>query len=114
MDHAATAEAEMLAEEPYDAGNNKAVNNARKKSARLRREELEFIKAIMDLPQGRKWMFGRLTDLNLFGNVVVPGDTHATYHNLGAQNFGKKLLQDISEAAPDLYMVMMKEAREAR
>lgn len=114
MDYPSQTEQEMLLEEPYDASDKKSVNNKRKKAAALERERLDFVAGIMSLPQGRKWMFGLMTDLNLFGNPIVPGDTYATYHNLGAQNFGKKLLQDINLAAPDDYVKMMKESREAK
>lgn len=112
--HSAIAEAEFLAEQPYDAGDPVAVNNARKKAGRERRAELDFTKAIMELKPGRKWMFDLLTECNIFGSPVVAGDTHFTYHNLGQQNIGKKLLQDVTESAPDEYVLMMKESREGK
>lgn len=112
MDYPATTEAEMLLEEPYNAGDPKAVNEARKKAARERKEELEFISAIMSSPQGRKWMFNIMNICKTFTSPIVPGDTHFTYHNLGEQNIGKKLLQDINDGAPQQYMVMITEARE--
>lgn len=114
MDYPGTAEQEILSEEAYNAADKTAVNNARKKTARLRKEELEFISAIMSLPKGRKWMLNMLTICKTFNNPIVPGDTHFTYHNIGEQNIGKKLLQDINDASPEQYTLMMKEAREAK
>ncbi len=114
MDYPGVAEQEILQEEVYNAGDEKDVTNARKKSARMRKEELEFVSAIMSSPQGRKWMLNILTICKTFTNPVVPGDTHFTYHNIGEQNIGKKLLQDVNDSAPDQYILMMKESREAK
>lgn len=108
-DHAAITEAEFLAEQPYDANDPKQVNAARKKAARQRKAELDFVYAIMSQPQGRKWMWDLIATCKSFGNPIIPGDPYLTYTNLGAQNIGKKLLQDIWEGAPDQYLDMVKE-----
>lgn len=117
-DYASITEQEMLLEEPYNADDreqvNKRANEERKRSARIRKEELDFVKAIMILPQGRKWMYNMLDTCKTFSNPIVPNDTHFTYHNIGEQNIGKKLLQDINDSSPDEYVLMMKEAREAK
>jgi len=104
------AEAELVAEKPYDASDPEQVNQARKKAGRKKRGTLEFVKAIMTVPQGREWMYDMLVICKVFGSPLVPGDTHYTYHNLGEQNIGKKLLQDINTSAPDEYVMMIKEA----
>ncbi|MFA7278757.1 MAG: hypothetical protein WC100_01525 [Sterolibacterium sp.] len=114
VDEVLSREAEMLAEEQYDASDKKQVNNARKKAARMERERLEFVRAIMTVPAGRKWMYGLLVDCKIFDNPIVPGETHYTYHNIGAQNIGKKLFMDINDAAPEEYITMMREARESK
>lgn len=103
---------EMLSEEAYNAGNKKQVNNMRKKAARLRKEELDYIKHIMSTPQGRKWIYNLLTSIcKTFDNPIVPNETHYTYFNLGEQNIGKKLFQDINDAAPQEYITMMQESK---
>lgn len=114
MDYPLLAEEELLQGQAYNAADEKDVNNARKKAARLRKEELEFVSAIMSSPQGRKWMLNMLTTCKTFTNPIIPGDTHFTYHNIGEQNIGKKLLQDVNDAAPDQYILMMKEARDVK
>lgn len=101
-----------FAETPYNASDPKQVNTARKRAARKKKEELNFIKAIMELKPGRKWMLDQLTTLKVFASPIVLGDTHLTYHNLGEQNYGKKLLQDINDCAAEEYVLMMKEARD--
>lgn len=112
MDHPMSAEQEILQDNGYNASDPEQVNKARKKSARARKEELDFIVAIMSNKAGRRWLFNLITTCNPFGNPVIPGDTHLTYHNIGAQNIGKKLLQDINEGAPKEYILMMQESRE--
>lgn len=112
-DNAAIAEAEFLAEQPYDASDPVQVNNARKKAARLERERLDFVKAILDLPQGRKWMWQLLERCYIHSNPVALGDTHATYQNLGRQDIGKSLLADAMQF-PEEYVQMAKEAKTHR
>ena len=112
VDHSSVIEAEMLIEEPYNAADPKQVNEARKKAARSKKEELDFTAAIMSTPQGRRWMFDLLNTCKTFTNPVVAGDPYYTYHNIGEQNIGKKLLQDVNDSAPAEYVLMMKEAKE--
>lgn len=94
----------------YDASDPATVNLARKKSGRKKIKNQQFITAIMNVPEGREWMYDLIAHCNPLGNPVMPGDTHLTYHNIGAANIGKKLLQDINEAAPKSYILMMEEA----
>ena len=49
----------------------------------------------------------------IHGNPVVQGDPHATYFNLGQQNIGKLILQDVQEFS-ELYILMVKEAKDYR
>lgn len=113
VDIPATAEAEDNLEKPYDASDEAAVAAARKKGGRNRRARLEFIQAMMDLPEGRKWLWEIMQKCFVFGNPVVQSDSHATYFNLGQQNIGKLILQDVQEF-PELYIRMVIEAKEAK
>jgi len=108
----AELEAEMMAAQPYNAADPKQVNEARKKAARRKKKMAEVTKAIMSTPEGRMWMMDVLESCKVFGNPIVAGDPHFTYHNIGEQNIGKKLLQDVNDAAIDEYVMMIKEARE--
>jgi hypothetical protein len=112
MDYPAIAEAEMVAEKPYDAGDAEQVNEARKKAGRKKREDLDVVHALMQHAKGRMWLYEWLEACKIFSSPIVPNDTHFTYHNIGEQNIGKRLLQQITEAAPEQYMLMMQEARE--
>lgn len=105
----AQLEAAENLEQPYDAGDAEQVKNARKKTGRNRRARLEFVEAVMEQPQGRKYFWELLEKCFIHGNPVVQGDPHATYFNLGQQNVGKLILQDVQEFS-ELYVLMVKEA----
>lgn len=111
MDFPGAAEEALLQSEPYNAADPKQVNDARKKEARERKEELDYIRSIMKTRAGRKWMYKLIDECRAWGNPIIPGDTHLTYENLGRQNMGKKLFIDINDAAPDQYVAMMMEAK---
>jgi len=107
----AIAEAEDVLEQGYDASDEEQVAKARKKGGRNRRARLEMVEAILQQEQGRKYYFDLLEKCYVFGNPLVIGDTHATYFQLGMQNIGKLVLQDIQEF-PALYVQMMGEGKE--
>jgi hypothetical protein len=105
---------EKIPHEGYDASDPAQVSSARKKSGRKRKAELNFVKAIMIVPEGRHWMYDMIVLCKVFTSPIVPGDPYGTYNNIGEQNIGKKLLQDINECAPEEYMLMIKEANERK
>ena len=102
------------AEVPYNAADPKEVAKANKRAKRHRKEELNFVHAIMSSATGRKWMYDQLALLKVFASPIVLGDVYLTYHNLGEQNYGKKLLQDINECAAKEYVIMMEESKKWR
>lgn len=106
----AVLEAEANAEVSYDAGDEAQVASARKKSGRNRRARQEFVQAMMELPEGRKWLWGIMEKCFIHGNPVVQLDPHGTYFNLGQQNIGKLILQDVQEFS-ELYVLMVKESK---
>lgn len=113
VDIPATLEAENNLERGYDASDPEQVNQSRKKAGRNRRARLEFVEGMMSLPQGRRWLWEIMSKCFVFSNPVVQGDTHATYFNLGQQNIGKLILQDVQEFA-EFYVLMVKEAKDYR
>lgn len=113
VDIPARAEAEDNLEKPYDASDEAAVSAARKKGGRNRRARLEFIQAMMELPEGRKWLWEFMEFCYIHGNPVVQGDPYMTHFNIGKQDAGKKILSDTTEF-PELYVMMAKEAKERK
>lgn len=94
---------------PYDASDPKRVNDTRKKASRLRQKRLDFVRQMMDSQEGRLWCYGLLESCVIFGNPLQPGQSDVTFFNIGQQNVGKRILVDITEAAPEMYMKMMAE-----
>ncbi len=113
MDYATGAENNILNEQPYNAADEKQVIEARKKEARRRKEELEYINIIMSTPRGRKWMCALIALGDPLVTPYAPGNTpEHTHVNIGAQKIPQKLMMDIREAAPEMYVKMLTEALE--
>lgn len=105
-----TLEAELLTEKSFDASDKAQVNEARKRAGRKTKEKFDFIKHMMDSPQGRKYFFDFMESCAVFSNPLVPQDTHATYYHLGRQSVGKQILSEVQQF-PDLYVLMMQESK---
>ena len=96
---------------PYDTADPAAVNAARKKDARKRRERLDVVAGLMDLKQGRAWMYGWMEACHIFQTSFLAGQPDATAFKEGERNIGLRILADVMAAAPEKYIVMMDEAR---
>lgn len=112
VDHPAETEAAEALQRPYNTADPAQVNAARKKGARLRWERLNVVSSLMDLKEGRAWMYGLLENCHVFSTSFVQGDQFATAFKEGERNHGLRLLADIMDAAPDRYVDMCKEGRE--
>lgn len=111
-DHPLEREAEILAEEAYDASDRKTINAALKKAAREERKRLEFVHAIMKLKEGRKWAYDQLVKCKVFSTPFILGSIDGTSFNCGQQNWGLQFLADITNASPDEFVLMMKESKQ--
>lgn len=111
VDFVAETVAEEEIEAPYDAADPEQVQKARKKSGRKKTIRLDFIRSMMSTPVGRAYIREELQRSHVFSTSFVQGDPYATAFREGERNRGLRLLADITQAAPDLYMTMMKEAK---
>ena len=113
-DYALQHEAELLAENVYNASDREQVNNARKKEARERKEHLDYTLQIMSTKAGRKWMRKILQACKRWDNAAImsQGNTHNAYFYLGEQNIGRYLSDDIEIVALTEYGHMLREAKE--
>lgn len=100
-----------IADKGYDASNPAEINLARKKYSRKKANRLEVIKALMDLPQGRAWMYDLLEFCHIYHTPFVAGQPDSSAFRAGEQNIGQKILADVVEASPDGYLSMCKEAK---
>lgn len=110
VDRPSTIEAEDALVVAYDTSDREAVNTARKKDARWRRERLEVVAGLMDLKQGRAWMYALLDVCHIYQSPFYQGDPHNTSFRCGEHNIGLRLLADVQAAAPKQYIQMIEEA----
>ena len=98
--------------ETFDASNPAAEDNARRDAARLLRQDADVLRSIMHSKEGRSWLYRKLASCHIFENPFYPGQSDVTFHALGEQNVGKKLMAETMAASADLYMKMIKEQQD--
>lgn len=108
VDAVAVNEATESSETTYDTSDKEAVNNVRKKTARTRATRLEFVAAAMTTPQGRAWFYDTLVRCKVVSTPYIE-NSDRTIFNLGQQNIGLMILEDIQIAAPENYLRMVTE-----
>lgn len=105
----AKQEAEENAQVPYDAGDPKAVNNARKKSARIRANSRAVLARIMSDPGVRSWLYDWLTECEAFCTTYEQGSPDGTAFREGKRQIGLMLMADMTTAAPEHFNNMIRE-----
>ena len=97
----------------YNANDEKQVKKAKKRAEFDKAAELGVIRDIMSTPLGRAWIYKKLEICHIYGNPFVPGEGDTTAFKLGEANIGRMFLADVQEAASEMYLVMLKEAKSA-
>ncbi len=70
---------------------------------------LSVIKALMEQMSGRQWLYSLLDMCMTNGSVFVPNKPDMTTFFLGAQYIGKSVMDQIMQAAPEQYYIMIME-----
>lgn len=85
------------------------------REARVREADRKVvIRGIMSVRAGREWMLSILTEwCNVFSTPWA-AERCATDFNCGQQNIGLRLTASVIEAAPDDYLLMLKEQADER
>lgn len=96
---------------PYDASDPKAVNNARKRAARKRVENMSVLKTLMSTKAGREWVYNLLLRCHIYETSFVQGDMQATSFKEGERNIGLSVVSDLMDGCPKEYLVMCNEAK---
>lgn len=99
--------------ETFDTSDKEQVNKARKKAARTRADRLKFIEAAMQHEEGRAWFYDILLFCRIFQGSYND-DPYRTAFLCGQQNVGLRILEDLQDAAPDNYLLMVKENKTKR
>jgi len=92
----------------YDANDSEQINKARKKAGRAKHDDLEIVKAIMELPTGRAWFYRLLGRCGTFTAPAYNTD-HETNRAIGRQMIGHIIQEDIMKTSPENYWIMIKE-----
>lgn len=102
---------EVGGQKPYvkNAADREQVKNAERKARWSREDEVADVKALLKLPEGRRFFWRYLSECSVF-KTSFTGNSQ-TFFNEGERNVGLKLMADINEADPEAYIVMLREAK---
>lgn len=89
------------------------VRNQRRRSRIRRRDQLAILARLMAEPVGRAWFYDFLSACHMY-HTSFATNALAMAFSEGQRDVGIKLLADVIEAAPDLYLQMLKEANSER
>lgn len=97
-----------LEQVPEDLGDEAQVK-ARTKKVKLKASEADEVLAqLMSRPEGRRWLYSVLEMCHIFHTPFSDNPTQMAF-NVGVQNVGIRLTGDVARAAPELYLLMLKE-----
>ena len=95
----------------YNAGDEEQVKERKLQGRFNRKRKLAVVKELMGTADGRTFVHEFLGLCHLYVAVAGP-DTHMTYFKDGERNVGLRLVNDLLEASPELYLKMLQEAQE--
>lgn len=98
--------------ENYNAADENHVREMANNAKGLRDRELEDVRIILNTTEGRRFYSRYLHICGLFKSSMTGNNT--TFFQEGERNIGLKLFTDMNEAAPELYIEMLKEELEER
>lgn len=80
---------------------------------RIREQEMDDIRFLMDSVQGRRFLWRILEKGNIFGPSYTPNGGNI-FFNDGMKNVACFVLQEIMEECGDQFIIMMNEDKEAQ
>lgn len=99
-----------MTDQALNIGDPAQVQERSKKAKTARDIELDDLRAILATKSGRRFIWRLLAASELFGVSEV---MNASIYALeGKRKLGKLLFLDVMEAAPEAYLLMMKESKE--
>ena len=99
-----------MSDKPFNAGDEEQVKGRAQKEKTGRERDLEDLRGILSTKSGRRFIWRLLAASELFAVAEV---MNASIYALeGKRKLGKLLFNDVMEAAPEAYLLMMKESKE--
>lgn len=83
------------------------IKKQKKEAKSLRERELADIKAVLELPEGRRFLWRVLSRCNVFGSVWEP--SAKIHYNAGQQDMGHFLMAEVLAADEQIFFNMMTE-----
>jgi len=97
-------------EEDFDIFEDDSSNKESEEKRKQRRSrELGDIKKILDIPEGRRFIWRMWGMTGCFKASFTPKDTNYTMFREGQRDIGMALLQDVNLASPYAYAKMKQE-----
>ena len=93
-----------------NAADPEQVKKAKQKQESLNDRRLNDVREVLNSRRGRRFMWELLDFCGVFKTSFA--DQHQIFYNEGQRNVGLKLLADVNEAAPEAYLLMLREAKE--
>ena len=75
------------------------------------RKRRAAVTAVMSTVEGRSIVWSILVEAGVFRMSYVSGDPYATAFNEGSRNHGNRILAEIQDVCPELYLQAMNEAK---
>jgi hypothetical protein len=95
----------------FDASSRKDVRRLEKESARIDKERQTVIYQIMDTTTGREYIWNELSAAHVFQTCFSSDPLQMAFLE-GERNAGLRLMADIMENCPDLFIQMMRESND--
>lgn len=106
---------ELPEDEQYNAHDAAAVAKAEKKAKRLRKKKLRVVEVIMSSEDGRAWMFDLLGDnCHIFSDNPMHSTPERNGRYEGERAVGLRILDQIMQAAPEMFWKMRCEELERK
>lgn len=94
----------------FNNSNRKNIREAEKSAKLAEGNRIAYTKTIMSDLFGRAWMHDLLTRCCMFHSPMAVGFPDATSWNIGKQDIGRRIYDDIVTNCPSDYALMMTEA----
>jgi len=96
-----------MSDQEYNAANPEHVGQAKREMVDQRERELMDIQFVMSSKEGRRF-FDRYQRICHAHETSFTGN-NTTFFNEGERNIGLRMLADVNEACPELYIELLKE-----
>lgn len=82
----------------------------RQRQEQIRQSMLAVVKREMETMEGRQYFYSKLDMCRVFTTPFMPGAPDGTAFFSGIQSVGQNLLDDIMQASPESFWMMLQEA----